>query len=63
MVRAIEYAKEIQRKISSKHKSKSMFLKKDYGKAITREINELKYYCEAKDLNFDEVWEKARQGD
>lgn len=63
MNNAIEYAREIQRKINARDKSKSIFLKKDYGRAVTREINELKYYCKAKELNFDVVWKKAKEGD
>ena len=52
MNKAIELAKEIQRKHKAIQNTKSEKLKKDYTKSIARSIRELKYYCNAQGLNY-----------
>ena len=52
MNRAIELVKEIQRKRKAIQNTKSEKLKRDYTKSITRSIRDLKYYCNAKGLDY-----------
>lgn len=63
MIRAIEYAKEIQQKISARDKTTSEKLKRDYNKRIVKDKKELTYYCKVKNINVNDVWEKAKCGD
>jgi len=48
-------AKEIRRKQKALGETKSVYLMNDYAKSIYADINELKFYCKQKKLNFIEV--------
>ena len=52
MNKAIELAKEIQRKQKAIQETKSDKLKRDYTKSVARSIRDLKYYCKVKKLNY-----------
>ena len=60
MNKAIEAAKEIERKQKALQKTKSDKLKSDYGKSIRRSMNELRYYCRCKGISYSEVIKAAR---
>ena len=59
MKRAIELAAEIERKKAAIHKTKSEYLRRDYGKSIKRSMAELKYYCRSRGIDYDEVIRSA----
>lgn len=53
----VQKIKEFQLAIK---KTKSKYLRKDYGKAIKRLTYELKEYCNFKKYDFDEIIRTAR---
>ena len=61
MVEAVEFAKEIYRKMTAIDLSKSQQLKTDYKKSIRRDYEDLKFYCECKNISINDVWLKVIQ--
>lgn len=59
MTKAIKFAKEIKQKKYAIEKSNSPNLKKQYQKSIKRDIADLKFYCNQKNISYNEVWAKA----
>jgi hypothetical protein len=56
---AIYVAKGIKRKKQAMKNTESPNLKKQYQKSIKRDIGDLKFYCNQKNLSYNEVWAKA----
>jgi predicted helicase len=61
MNRAIEFAKDIERKKHVLKTATSYKLINDYSKSVKRSIRELKYYCRTRGLNFQEVMREAKR--
>jgi len=56
---AIDFAKEIYRKIKAREKTQSEYLKRDYAKSIEKDYKELLYYCQVRKINIDDVWDRV----
>lgn len=61
MTNAIKFAKEIYRKMTAIELSNSQHLKSDYKKSIKRDYEDLKFYCECKNIDINDVWLKVIQ--
>ena len=61
MKQAVKFAKEIIRKQKAIEKTKSNMLKNDYQKSIKEDEKELVYYCNAKNLSLEKIWELAKE--
>lgn len=55
MKQALIFAEEITRKQEAMRKTKSPMLKRDYEKSVKRDLGELREYCRAKRLDFDDI--------
>lgn len=53
------FASEIKRKRQAKNNTSSQYLKNDYLKSIKRDLEELKVYCEYKNLKFENVYKST----
>lgn len=63
MSNAIKFAKEIYKKMTAIESTNSKHLKADYKKSIKRDYEDLKFYCECKNIEINDVWKKVIQGD
>lgn len=55
MRKALEFVQEIKRKQEAIEKTNSRHLINDYKKSIKRDIKELKYYCEIKGIDYNQL--------
>ena len=60
MTEAVRFAKEIMRKKDAVKRTQSKTLKKEWEKSISRDVKELRYYCDSKGLNMKEVVRRAK---
>ena len=54
---ALKEVEEIKRLYEAMNKTKSMYLKNDYAKAIHNKKDELKFYCKCKKINIRDLFE------
>lgn len=57
MKQAKKEVEEIKRLYEAMKKTKSMYLKNDYAKAIHNKKDELKFYCKCKKINLRDLFE------
>lgn len=55
MQQALKIVEEINRMSKAIEKTKSEYLKRDYGKAIKRKTAELRQYCRLNQLNYNAI--------
>lgn len=58
MKQALIEIEKIKGLIEAKEKTKSVYLKNDYSKAIRYRLDELKFYCENKKIKYNDLLEE-----